>query len=152
MNEPVGVVEVEVPREAGHVTAFGGCSLIRLPSFSDHRGVLTVAERHLGLAFDAVRFFMLFGVPEGERRGGHSLAVSEEVMVAAAGSVTLEVDDGRTCWRVVLDDPTLAVHVPVGVWSEQHSFTEGAVLLVLASAPFDPDEFDNGRPGRVGDD
>lgn len=152
MNERAGVVEVEAPREAGHVTAFGGCSLIRLPSYPDHRGVLTVAERRLGLTFDAVRFFMLYGVPEGARRGGHSLAVSEELMVCAAGSVTLEVDDGRTRWRVVLDDPTLAVHVPVGVWSEQHSFSEGAVLLVMASAPFDPDEFDDRPPRWVGDE
>jgi hypothetical protein len=147
VNASSRVVEVRVPQEPGEVAEFGGCTLVRLPSYPDHRGVLAVAEQELGLPFAAVRCFLVFGVPRDAHRGGHSLAVSNEVMIGVSGSITLDVDNGQTCWRVVLNDPTLAVHVPVGVWSEQHSFSNDAVLMVLASSAFDPDEFDSVRPG-----
>jgi hypothetical protein len=94
---------------------------------------------------------MVFGVPEGQHRGGHSLKHSHEVMIGVSGSTTLDVDDGETCWRVVLDDPTISVYVPVGVWSEQHTFSSDAVLVVLASHDYDANEFDSVRPPRNSD-
>ena len=69
-----------------------------------------------------------------------------------SGSTTLDVDDGETCWRVVLDDPTLSVYLPTGVWSEQHSFSRDAVMVVLASNSYDADEFDSVRPSRHPDE
>jgi hypothetical protein len=52
---------------------------------------------------------------------------------------------------VVLDDPTISVYVPVGVWSEQHTFSSDAVLVVLASHDYDANEFDSVRPPRNSD-
>lgn len=146
MSNDSEVVVVTPPPEARGSVTFGRCTLFQLPAFADSRGVLAVVEREFGLPFDAQRCFMVFGVPEGERRGGHSLEHSHEVMIAASGSVTFDVDDGETCWRVVLDDPTISLYIPTGVWSEQHSFSHDAVLVVLASNGFDPNEFDSVRP------
>lgn len=145
------MVIVVPPAGAGTSVTFGRCTLTRLPSFTDPRGVLAVAESRLGLPFDVRRCFMIFGVPEGQQRGGHSLRCSNEVMIGVNGSITVDVDDGETCWRVVLDDPTIALGVPTGVWSEQHSFSTDAVMIVLASQDYDPDEFDTVRPGTSSD-
>jgi len=145
------VLIVKPPTEAHSSVAFGRCTLTRLPAFADSRGVLSVVERDFGLPFDMKRCFMVFGVPEGQQRGGHSLKHSHEVMIGVSGSVTLDVDDGETCWRVVLNDPTLSVYVPTGVWSEQHSFSSDAVLVVLASNGYDVNEFDSVRPSRNAD-
>ena len=111
-----------------------------------------MAEQGLGLPFDAKRCFMVFGVPEGIHRGGHSLSSSHEVMIGASGSITVDVDDGEICWRVLLDDPTISLYVPTGVWSEQHSFSDDAVMIVLASNGYDADEFDSVRPVGRSDD
>lgn len=145
------VLIVKPPMEAHGSIRFGRCILTRLPAFTDSRGVLAVVERHFGLPFDVKRCFMVFGVPEGQHRGGHSLKHSHEVMIGVSGSTTLDVDDGETCWRVVLDDPTISVYVPVGVWSEQHTFSSDAVLVVLASHDYDANEFDSVRPPRNSD-
>ena len=142
------VLAVKPPTEAHDSVRFGRCTLTRLPAFADSRGVLSVVERDFGLPFDVKRCFTVFGVPDGQQRGGHSLEHSHEVMIGVSGSVTLDVDDGETCWRVVLNDPTLSVYVPTGVWSEQHSFSSDAVLVVLASNGYDIDEFDSVRPSR----
>lgn len=148
VKDSSNVLIVAPPIEAHDSVDFGRCTLTRLPAFTDSRGVLAVTERNSGLPFEVNRCFMVFGVPEGQRRGGHSLKRSHEVMICANGSITLDVDDGVTCWRVVLDDPTLALYVPTGVWSEQHSFSSDAVLVVLASNTYDANEFDSARPSR----
>ena len=151
MKEESDVLVVTPPTEPHCSVTFGRCTLTRLPAFADSRGVLAVVERHFGLPFDTKRCFVLFAVPEGQQRGGHSLKHSHEVMIGVSGSVTLDVDDGETCWRVALDDPTLSVYVPAGVWSEQHSFSSDAVLVVLASNGYDVNEFDSVRPsGNAG--
>ncbi len=146
MKDHSEVVVVEPPGEAHRSVSFGRCTLTRLPSFRDSRGVLAVVEREFGLPFDAKRCFMVFGVRDGQSRGGHSLRKSNEVMIGVSGSITVDVDDGETCWRVVLDDPTISLLVPTGVWSEEHTFSSGAVMIVLASNVYDADEFDSVRP------
>ena len=146
MKDHSEVIVVEPPTEEHGSVGFGRCTLTRLPSFTDPRGVLAVVEREFGLPFDAKRCFMLFGVPEGQSRGGHSLRSSNEVMIGVSGSTTVDIDDGETCWRVVLNDPTISLYVPAGVWSEEHSFTGDALMIVLASNVYDTDEFDSVRP------
>ncbi len=146
MKDHSEVVVVEPPTEAHRSVSFGRCTLTRLPAFTDSRGVLAVVEREFGLPFDAKRCFMVFGVPEGQSRGGHSLRYSNEIMIGVNGSITLDIDDGETCWRAMLDDPTISLHVPTGVWSEQHTFSSDAVMIVLASNGYDADEFDSVRP------
>lgn len=139
------------PVETGASVTFARCTLVRLPSFVDERGSLVVTERGADLPFEVKRVFLIHAVPDGARRGGHALERSEEVLIAVHGSVTVDVDDGVTCWRIVLDDPTVALHVRTGVWCEENSFGTDGVLAVLASEIFDPDEFDPVRPGGSSD-
>jgi hypothetical protein len=40
-----------------------------------------------------------------------------------------------------LDDPTIGVHIRPVVWSSQYRFTSDAILLVLASAPYDAADY-----------
>jgi hypothetical protein len=51
------------------------------------------------------------------------------------------VDDGRERDEVVLDRPDLGLYVPPLVWAAQFHYTADAVLLVLASDPYDPDDY-----------
>ena len=43
--------------------------------------------------------------------------------------------------QVVLDRPDIGIYVPPKVWSTQYAFSDDAVLLVLASHPYDPDDY-----------
>lgn len=52
--------------------------------------------------------------------------------------VTVDGDDGTRTFT--LDDPSVALFVPPGVWSAQQYAEVGTMLLVLASDPFDPDD------------
>lgn len=53
----------------------------------------------------------------------------------------LAVDDGERRCEMLLDGPTVGVHVPPMVWATQYRYDEDATLLVFASHPYDPGDY-----------
>ena len=51
------------------------------------------------------------------------------------------VDDGETSDEIELDGPASGLHIPPLVWGTQWQYTRDAVLLVLASHPYDADDY-----------
>jgi hypothetical protein len=58
-----------------------------------------------------------------------------------SGSCAVLVDDGQNRMEFHLDSPLQGLYVPPLIWSVQHDHSAGAVLLVLASAPYDPADY-----------
>lgn len=120
--------------------------LLRLPTFADARGALTVAEGEERLPFPVARYFVVRDVPAGETRGGHQQLEGHELISCLAGACTVELRGrgGETTYR--LDGPEQAVHVPPQTWVECRDFTADAVLLVLCSNAYDPLDQVSERP------
>lgn len=115
--------------------------LAELSGFDDHRGSLVVGELNKQLPFAAERFFFVSKVPEGEPRGIHAHKECHQFLVCVAGSVKAMVDNGQTRSVVTLDRPTLGLHMPPLTWGAQYDYSNDAVLLVLASHVYDPDDY-----------
>jgi UDP-2-acetamido-3-amino-2,3-dideoxy-glucuronate N-acetyltransferase len=113
----------------------------RLTGFNDHRGVLTVGETPEGLPFQVERFFLVSNVPEGEPRGIHAHKECHQFLVCVAGSVKALFDDATVREVVSLDQPHLGLHMPPLTCGAQYDFSPDAVLLVLASHRYDPDDY-----------
>jgi UDP-2-acetamido-3-amino-2,3-dideoxy-glucuronate N-acetyltransferase len=118
-----------------------GVTLERRPVIRDMRGNLTAREVGQGLPFAPRRYFIVHDVPTREVRGEHAHRSLHQVLVCIRGSVTVLVDDGEHRQEVVLDSPELALHVPPMIWCVQYKYTPEAALLVLASDPYDPDDY-----------
>lgn len=119
-----------------------GVHLQRFAEFVDLRGSLTAGE----LPGDAVpftprRWFLVYDVPSREIRGEHAHRECHQFLVAVAGRVSVAVDDGTNRAEVTLDGPTTGIYVPPMVWASEYQYEQGAVLLVLASSPYDPDDY-----------
>jgi oxalate decarboxylase/phosphoglucose isomerase-like protein (cupin superfamily) len=112
--------------------------LVDLPEFRDPRGSLLAVDFADALPFTPVRAFAVYDVPRGTTRADHANLSTDEAIVCLSGRCTVVVRDGHRDRRVVLGDPRCALVVPAGLWVVCRDFSEGAVLLVLASAPFDP--------------
>lgn len=68
----------------------------------------------------------------------------EELLVCVAGSCNVLLDDGLGRREVVrLANPDAAAYVPRKVWTAQYGHSSDAVLLVLASAEYEPDDYIN---------
>jgi UDP-2-acetamido-3-amino-2,3-dideoxy-glucuronate N-acetyltransferase len=119
----------------------GGASLVRMHSIYERRGHLTVGEIGKGLPFAARRFFVISEVPDQDIRGEHAHRALHQLLVCLAGSVVAEVNDGAASRSVKLDVPHVGLHIPPMVWGAQHHYTRDAVLMVLASAEYDPADY-----------
>lgn len=113
----------------------------RLTGFNDHRGVLTVGETPAGLPFQVERFFIVSNVPEGEPRGIHAHKECHQFLVCVAGSVKALFDDGSVREVISLDEPNIGLHMPPLTWGAQYDFSSDAVLLVLASHRYAPEDY-----------
>lgn len=121
--------------------AAGGASLVRMHSIYERRGHLTVGEMGKGMPFVPRRFFVISDVPDESIRGEHAHRELHQLLVCLAGSVVAEVGDGAVSRSVILDVPHVGLHIPPMVWGVQHHYTRDAVLLVLASAEYDPADY-----------
>lgn len=109
--------------------------------FNDERGTLTFAEVGDGLPFCPQRYFLVYDVPAGTTRGGHAHRRCEQYLVAVRGAVTVTLDDGENRLEYRLERPGLGLHVPAGIWGEQRYVSDDACLMVLASHPYDSDDY-----------
>jgi UDP-2-acetamido-3-amino-2,3-dideoxy-glucuronate N-acetyltransferase len=113
-----------------------GPSLIRLDTHAEARGRLSVADEGV-IPFTPKRFFLVDKVPVGEARGNHAHHMSQQFIVAVSGQVVVALDDGRHAYSVRLSHPGIGVYLPPLTWSMQFGHSVDAVLLVLASEPYD---------------
>jgi dTDP-4-dehydrorhamnose 3,5-epimerase-like enzyme len=116
-------------------------SLHRLPLVDDFRGQLSYAEFGVHVPFPVERCFLVFGVPRREVRGGHAHKAQDQFLICVHGRCRVTVDDGRLRDELVLDDPTIGIHVPPMIWASEANESADTVLLVLASARYDPGDY-----------
>ena len=118
-----------------------GVRLHVLREVRDARGDLCVAEVGPDLPFAVQRSFLVYNVPSAELRGEHAHHRCHQFLMAVKGSVRVTADDGVHRQEFLLDRPSLGLHLPPMTWGIQDRYSEGAVLLVLASDPYDPADY-----------
>ncbi len=117
------------------------CRIIELPRIQDPRGNLTFIESTRHVPFDIRRVFYLYDVPGGESRGGHAHKRLEQLMVAAAGSFDVVVNDGEHETRFSLNRSYHGLYIPPLIWREMENFSSGSVCLVLSSHFYDESDY-----------
>jgi dTDP-4-dehydrorhamnose 3,5-epimerase-like enzyme len=119
----------------------GGARLVHLTRADDLRGSLAASELTKDLPFVPKRFFVVYRVPSAEARGEHAHRACHQFLMCLAGSVVVLVDDGTERAQVVLDDPGIGLYMPPMVWGTQYAHSSDAILAVLASHPYDSDDY-----------
>lgn len=117
------------------------CRLIELPKVTDRRGNLTFLEGSRHIPFPIRRVYYLYDVPGGAARGGHAHRRLQQLVIAVSGSFELLLDNGREATTVRLDRAHTGLLIVPMVWRELLNFSSGAVCLVLASRPYEEDDY-----------
>lgn len=120
------------------------CILFHLPKLENRAGSITSVDQMMDVPFRIARVYYLYDVPGGASRGGHSHKELQQVVIAASGSFDVLLDDGRYKKTVHLNRPYVGLYIVPGVWRELLNFSSGGICLVLASIPYDPDEYIRG--------
>lgn len=114
---------------------------IDLPNCGDIRGQLSLAEVGAHVPFDIKRVYWIYQTGVGVTRGMHAHKDLQQLAIAVSGSCSMLLDDGEHKTKVKLEDPTKALYIGPGMWREMSEFSAGCVLLVLASLPYDEDDY-----------
>lgn len=110
------------------------CTMVELDKHhEDRRGNLSVVENGQTLPFDVKRVYYLYDVPGGENRGAHAHKELSQLIIAASGSFTVTLDDGKCKRSFFLNRPYQGLYVKPGMWRDLDDFSSGAVCMVLAS-------------------
>ena len=115
-----------------------GAKVIDLPLHVDARGRLTVFEGGMEVPFQIKRVFVISDVPRHSVRGQHAHRRCQQVLVAVAGGVTVRANDAQD-YRLSRSEN--ALYLPAGAFVEMRDWTPDAVLMVLASERYDPEDY-----------
>lgn len=117
------------------------CSLIELPRITNRAGNITPVHPGVNVPFDIRRVFYSYDIPGGESRGAHAHRRCHQLIVAAGGSFEVVVDDGINRRTIALNRPFYGLYVPPGIWASEQSFSSGSICLVLASEPYEEEDY-----------
>lgn len=107
----------------------------------DERGSLIACEARENVPFEIKRVYYIFGTKLGVSRGFHAHKNLKQIAVCVNGKCRMVLDNGITRTEVWLDSPTKGLFIDDLIWREMHDFSEGCVLLVLASEHYDKADY-----------
>lgn len=112
-------------------------SYIDLPTFSDSRGSLTVMEQVV--PYPIRRIYCIHNATG--LRGGHRHKKNRQVLISVSGNCEVFVNNGRVKKTFVLDSPAKGLLLELEDWHTMDRFSGDCVLLVLASEPYDVNDY-----------
>lgn len=117
------------------------CTVLHLNKVHNRAGNITIVERQNHVPFDVKRVYYLYDVPGGADRGGHAHRNLRQLIIAASGSFSVHLDDGKNKKVVTLNRPDYGLIIEPGIWRELFEFSSGAICLVLASDSYDAGDY-----------
>ena len=118
------------------------CGIIELDRHhSQRKGDISVVENGKEVPFDVKRIYYLYDVPGGADRGGHAHKELYQLIIAASGSFTVTLDDGKEKKPFTLNRPYQGLLVKPGIWRTLTDFSGGSICVVLASELYDPEDY-----------
>jgi RimJ/RimL family protein N-acetyltransferase len=115
--------------------------LLEFNELGDERGHLVVAESKKDIPFLIKRVFYIYGSDSTVVRGQHANRRTQFVLINVNGRSKVRIDDGQTKTVIELNQPHQAVYLNRMIWKDMYDFSPDSVLLVLASEPYDADEY-----------
>lgn len=117
------------------------CRLIQLPKIKGPPGSLTFVENSKQIPFDIKRVYYIYDIPGGTSRGSHAHRSLSQVLIAATGSFTVNLDDGREKKSFFLNLPFIGLYISSMVWHDMNDFSRDSVCLTLASEIYDESDY-----------
>lgn len=115
--------------------------IIELPKITDQRGNLSYLNSAEHIPFELQRAYFVYDVPAGSVRGGHAHKSLHQLILAISGSFDVVVNDGSGEQTFSLNRPWRGLYVGPMIWRALENFSSGAVCLVLASRPYEEEDY-----------
>jgi hypothetical protein len=114
---------------------------VEIPRRGDARGQLAIVELGQALPFPVRRVYWIHDATACAERGNHAHRELRQLVVCVAGSVELELTDGKTKETILLDAFSRGVILGAGVWRVLRGFSPDCILVVLADREYDEADY-----------
>ena len=121
--------------------ALADCRIIDLPKISDPRGNLTFIEGARHIPFEIKRVYYLYDVPGGAERGAHGHRKLQQFLISMSGAFDVILDDGFEAKKFHMNRSYYGLYISPMMWRDITNFSSGAVLMVLASEPYEASDY-----------
>ncbi len=116
-------------------------TLLNFKVRGNHDGKLVALEKNEDFPFDIKRVYYIWDTTKHSIRGKHSHKKLEQVVVCTSGSCDFILDNGKERTVVHLNTPAQGLYLDNTLWREFTNFSEGCVVMVLASEHFDEEDY-----------
>lgn len=104
-------------------------------------GYISVGEIGKDLPFHPKRFFWTYYTPESIVRGRHAHYQTEQILIAAAGKIIVNIEHPIGTIEVyTLESAHQGLYIPPNVWHTMQ-YSHNAVQLVLASTLYNENDY-----------
>lgn len=117
------------------------CGLLKFKDFTDKYGHLTPIEGNNDIPFTIKRIYYITKVEQGIIRGFHSHRKLHQVLICLNGSVKIKLKNPNEEEVVELNNQSVGLYIGPLIWREMFDFSEGSVLLVLASEYYNENDY-----------
>lgn len=107
----------------------------------DERGNLVALECMKEIPFDIKRVYYITDTQTDVVRGHHAHKNLKQILICVHGSCKIGLDNGKEKAEVLLDKINEGLYIESDMWRTMYDFSEGAVLLVLASELYDEADY-----------
>ncbi len=107
----------------------------------DNRGQLVSLEEYTDIPFEIKRVYYMYDTIEGVVRGHHAHKNLQQILFCVHGSCKVLLDNGKEKKIVPLEKPYEGLYVANNMWREMYDFSPDAVLMVLASEPYNEADY-----------
>jgi dTDP-4-dehydrorhamnose 3,5-epimerase-like enzyme len=121
----------------------GRARLIEFPIQAEPRGSL-IPFNFEKLPFLPRHAFTVQCVPAGVVRGQHAHRHIRQLLVCLAGQLSVELRDSVRSETIALIRPDIGLFIAENLWAAQTYLSPETIMLVLASAPYDPASYVEG--------
>lgn len=111
--------------------------IIKLPTFKDKRGSLTVIEK--SIPFEVKRVYYMYNVTG--QRGGHKHKKTIQALISMNESCEVYVNNGKKEEVFLLDNPNKCLILNPEDWHTMDKFSVKSILLVLASEYYETEDY-----------
>ena len=103
-------------------------------------GFISVAEKD-SLPFEVKRIYWTYYTPESVERGGHSHYDLQQILVAMAGRIIVNVEtaDGEK-GEFILENPNVGLYIPKNTWRTM-KYSHNAVQMCIANSEYNEKDY-----------
>jgi len=114
---------------------------IKIPSFTDNIGKLSVIEGNSIIPFKIKRVFFVSGGKKNSIRGNHAHKRCSQFFLCLNKEIEVTFDDGKIKKKFILKNNQIGILVPPKIWSSQVYTEKDSLMAVFCNLKYDENEY-----------